>query len=168
MAEAWYVARIKTTLPWDAIGVNLGRQGFSSYVPVSKTSNYFAGKKTIIEQPIFPSYIFIMLDLETMRWRAVNSTIGISYLLPARAEIPLPVPTEFITELHNGKNRQMMIETTKRFLSNELVRIIAGPLANDTRRCEVISSGENSTRVRTELLGRDTIVTVPTAQLTLA
>ena len=170
MAEAWYVARIKTTISWDVVISNLARQNFSSYIPITKSATYFGGRKTIIEQPLFPAYIFILLDLETMRWRAVNSTVGIVYMLPARAEIPLPVPSVFINEIRSRKTTSQMIAVTKRFLADELVRFIAGPLAEsaEPRLGKVLTSTEHATRLAVPVLGRETVVTVPTDQLSLA
>jgi transcriptional antiterminator RfaH len=172
MSLAWYVARIKTTISWDAIILNLLRQDFASYIPLVQSASYFAGKKTIVEEPLFPAYLFVELDLEK-RWHAVKHTVGVTYLLPARAEIPLSVPTAFIEQLRVLRTEAKMVQVTKRFLANELVRFIAGPFAEGaratgvTRGGRVISSSERLTRVAVPALGRETVVTVPTEHLAI-
>jgi hypothetical protein len=63
-----------------------------------------------------------------------------------------------------------MIAVTKRFLADELVRFIAGPLAEsaEPRLGKVLTSTEHATRLAVPVLGRETVVTVPTDQLSLA
>lgn len=174
VAEAWYVAKIKTTIPWDDVVRNLKRQDFTVYLPTIITSSvYFGGRKTIIEQPLFPSYVFILFDPTTRQWRVINnSTVGVSYLLPMNAEVPYPLPSGFIEELKTTKTTREMVQVTKRFLSDEIVLFISGTLAAGPgavpRFGRVVSSNATKTRVALPVLGRETVVTVPTSQLALA
>jgi transcriptional antiterminator RfaH len=166
MPDAWYVARIKTTVSWDTVISNLWRQGFSSYLPIISSERYFAGKKTIIEQPLFPTYIFVALDVDIMRWRAVNSTVGILHLLPANREQPLSVPTAFVEELKTRKTAEKMVETARSFVEHELVRFISGPFLDPAHNAaRVLTSGANSTRVVMAALGREVVVSVSNGSL---
>lgn len=174
VAESWYVAKIKTTIPWDDVIRNLKRQDFDVYLPTVITSSvYFGGRKTIIEQPLFPAYIFILFDPTTRQWRVINnSTVGVSYLLPMNAEVPHPLPNGFIEELRTRKTTREVVQVAKRFLSDEVVRFISGTLAAGPgavpRLGRVVSSKATKTRVALPVLGRETVVTVPTSQLELA
>ncbi len=54
---------------------HLERQGFETYLPM------IAGEKVV--RPFLPKYIFVAIDMQSQRWRAVYSTIGIQSVLSA-------------------------------------------------------------------------------------
>jgi transcription antitermination factor NusG len=68
-------------------------------VPLIRTQRYERGRRIIEETPLFADYIFCNIDLKKQRWRSVNSTLGVIYLLPPGAELPTAVPTSFVDAL---------------------------------------------------------------------
>src|SRR5262249_39999777 len=89
--ERWYVAR---TLPqrelWAA--QQLANQGFRSFVPRYWKNRRHARKVETVSAPLFPRYIFTILDRGRDRWRSINGTFGIDRLITYGGE-PQPVPS---------------------------------------------------------------------------
>ena len=51
-----------------------------------------------VRMPLFPSYVFVRLDLERDRWRSVNGTYGVARLVMADGR-PVPVPKGVVKSL---------------------------------------------------------------------
>ena len=174
MSADWYVCRIRpkqsTDGGWDPIVAGLERQGFASYMPVDVQTVYLHGRKAIVQTPLFPGYMFVAFDKDEQQWRRINSTSGVIHLLPMHAEIPSAVPTAYVSELKTHRKAAAMVEVTKKFMYDEVVRIIAGPFASatdDYRTGRVVSSGNNKTRVRLSDVN-EIIASIPTAHLDAA
>src|SRR5277367_5673428 len=97
LGERWFVARV---LPHqeNRAQFNLHRLGFRSFVPrLRRTIRHARGLQDTLK-PLFPSYIFIVIDLSKHRWRSVNGTFGVASLIMG-AEQPLPVPRGVVEAL---------------------------------------------------------------------
>jgi len=69
----------------------LSRRFLASFVLPFFSQFYQAGRTETIWAPLFPGYLFIILDLTRDRWRSVNGTYGVDRLL-TRASATEPVP----------------------------------------------------------------------------
>ncbi len=76
----WFVAQTQPQSETRA-GANLIRQGFEIYLPRYLKMVRHARRVTMVKAPLFPSYIFVKMDTGKQRWRAINSTVGISRLV---------------------------------------------------------------------------------------
>ena len=78
--QRWFAARV---LPHREVNaqLNLSRQGFRSYAPRVRRTIRHARKLRNVLAPLFPGYIFLILNLSTDRWRSVNGTIGVASLI---------------------------------------------------------------------------------------
>src|SRR4051794_22966009 len=78
--ERWYVAR---TLPQRELQAaqQLANQGFRAFVPRYWKNRRHARKLETISAPLFPRYIFIVLNPARERWRSINGTLGVDRLL---------------------------------------------------------------------------------------
>ena len=88
--ERWYVAR---TLPQRELQAaqQLNNQGFRTFVPRYWKNRRHARKVETISAPLFPRYIFVVVDQTRDRWRSINGTIGVDRLLMYGGE-PQAVP----------------------------------------------------------------------------
>src|SRR5256885_6542451 len=78
---------------------HLHAQGFKTYVPrIIKTVRHARQLRTV-KAPLFPRYLFIILDLERDRWLSVRSTIGVSRVFGHQDGRPVPVPTGIVEAL---------------------------------------------------------------------
>ena len=78
--KRWYVAHTKPGQERMAEG-HLERQGFHVYLPLREKKRRIGRRTDIIKAPLFPRYLFVELDLSVDRWRSVNGTFGVAYLV---------------------------------------------------------------------------------------
>ena len=83
--ERWYVAR---TLPQRELHAarQLNNQGYPTFVPRYWKNRRHARKIETVSAPLFPRYIFVVVDLTRDRWRSINSTLGVDRILMGGAE----------------------------------------------------------------------------------
>jgi transcriptional antiterminator RfaH len=125
--ERWFVGY---TLPCKEILAleHLRRQGFETFLPRITGTRRHARKVERVKGALFPRYVFIRLDLQRDRWRSVNGTIGMAYLLAAM-ETPSPVPVGFVEALQEIAGADDVVAREPDLAPGEAVRIVAGPLA---------------------------------------
>ena len=80
--ERWFVAQ--TLCHREQLAhFHLGAQGFRRFLPrFRKTVRHARSLREVIT-PVFPGYIFIVLNPERDRWRSINGTFGVARLVSA-------------------------------------------------------------------------------------
>ncbi len=77
--------------------------------------------------PLFPRYLFVEFDIETDRWRAIQSTIGVSQLI-CHGIKPTRVPAEIIAAIRNREVEPGLIELKPPALEpGQKLRVTEGP-----------------------------------------
>ena len=88
--ERWFLVNTLTNGELRA-EFHLRAQGFRTYLPqIWKTIRHARQLRTR-RAPLFPRYLFLILDLDRDRWLSVRSTIGVSSLVACDGR-PIPVP----------------------------------------------------------------------------
>ena len=89
--ERWFLAH---TLPKSErkAELHLGAQGFRTYLPQFQKTIRHARQLRTVRAPLFPRYLFVILDLERDRWLSVRSTVGVSRLFTTRTVGQFPFP----------------------------------------------------------------------------
>ena len=95
--ERWFAARTLSHRE-NSAHFNLHCLGFRSFVPRFRRTIRHANKLRNVLAPLFPGYIFVILDLSRDRWRSVNSTTGVASLIMG-VEQPLSVPPGVVEAL---------------------------------------------------------------------
>ncbi len=90
----WYVIQCKPRQDARALE-NLVRQGFECYLPTLSAEKLRHGRKVAAEEPLFPGYLFIHLDVSGENWAPIRSTRGVSQMVRVRDQ-PLPVGNEIV------------------------------------------------------------------------
>ncbi len=108
--------------------LNLSRQGFRSYAPRVQRTIRHARKLRNVLAPLFPGYIFVILDLSTDRWRSVNGTTGVASLIMG-AEQPMPVPQGIVETLVAATESSGTVRLDSDLEIGQRVRILSGPFA---------------------------------------
>lgn len=76
----WYVVQIKPNA--EAIAKrNLLRQGLNVFAPFEDVTTRKANKLVEVRRPLFSGYLFVRFDSQFVRWRTVNSTVGVNRLV---------------------------------------------------------------------------------------
>jgi len=125
--ERWFVARVHPHRESTA-QLNLHRLGFRSFAPRVRRTVRHARKIRNVLSPLFPSYIFLILDLSRDRWRCVNSTFGVASLIMG-VEQPIPVPQGIVETLVAATESSGTVRLDSDLEIGQKVRILSGPFA---------------------------------------
>lgn len=124
----WYAVYTKPGQEGLAEG-HLRRQGFETYLPRLATRRRHARKVTAVTVPMFPRYIFVRVDIETMPWRSINGTVGVSHLV-SFGERPAKIADPVIAEIRAREDEDGLVRlpAAERFRPGEKVEIADGPM----------------------------------------
>src|SRR5690242_15622844 len=89
--ERWFLVRARPKCEHKA-EANLRAQKFRTYLPQILRTVRHARQLRTVRAPLFPSYLFVVLDLGRDRWLSVRSTIGVAHMISHRDGRPIPVP----------------------------------------------------------------------------
>src|SRR6266481_1832271 len=125
--ERWFLAYTLPKSECKAI-LHLSAQGFRTYLPQIQKTIRHARQLRTVQTPLFPRYLFIILNLERDRWLSVRSTIGVSRVLAHQDGRPVPVPTGIVeTLIEHSDGDVTRIDDGLRTGGN--VRILSGAFA---------------------------------------
>ena len=149
-SERWFLAHTQPKSECKA-ELHLGAQGFRTYLPqIQKTIRHARQLKTI-RAPLFPRYLFVILDLERDRWLSVRSTVGVSRLFTTQEGRPVPVPVGIVEALIEQSDGNLTRLDT-RLLKGQQVRILFGPFADFVGTLERLD-GAGRVQVLLEMMG---------------
>jgi transcription elongation factor/antiterminator RfaH len=156
--ERWYVAR---TLPQRELPAarQLGNQGFRTFVPRFWKNRRHARKVETVSAPLFPRYIFVVVDCTRDRWRSINGTLGVDRLLMYGGE-PQPVPQGVVENLIGAADHEGNIRFDFDLKEGQSVKVTAGPFADLVGRLERLDDN-GRVRVLLEILGGTVRVALP-------
>ncbi len=149
--ERWYVA---TTLPRKErlAEANLATQNYRSFLPIHVETQRHARQFRTVLAPVFPRYIFVVLDVSRQRWRSVNGTLGVQRLI-TDGERPLAVaPGVVETLVQSSDQRGALIYRADDLAIGDRVKLVAGPFAGSLGILQRLD-GAGRVQVLLELLG---------------
>lgn len=119
--RSWYVVQCKAKESFRA-AENLQNQGFEVFHPFIVVEKLRAGKLKLVEEPLFPYYLFIHLNNVTDNWRPIRSTRGVLKLL-AFGNMPINIADDLIEQL----KQRIQPTPDQPFKAGDQVRIEGGP-----------------------------------------
>ena len=138
--ERWFVARVLAHQE-NRAQFNLHRLGFRSFLPRLRRTVRHARKLRDTLNPLFPGYIFIVIDLSKQRWRSINGTFGVASLIMG-AEQPTPVPPGVVEALVASCESRGVVRLDDGLEIGQKVRILSGPFAETICRLRDRHQGE--------------------------
>ncbi len=160
----WFLAQLKPNCGQIAKR-NLERQGFQIFLPHQEETTRHKGKFTTKLKPLFPGYIFVALDVLRGRWRAVNSTHGVTHLVSFGGK-PTTVPTDIILSLMRRCDADAILLPPPTLSAGDNVHLTSGPFADFVATVEQISP-DKRVWVLLDLMGRQTRLAVGADSLRL-
>ena len=134
MNKQWFVVYCKSREENRACQ-QLHNQGIASFFPKIKKTKILRGKKTVIEEPLFPSYLFVNIDMHDANFTSIRWTRGINDFIRFGGQIAT-VHDELIEQLQNicyVLNNLDPDEDPKSLLKNgDKVEIISGAFKGAT------------------------------------
>lgn len=154
----WYAVYTQPRSEQKA-ATHLRNQGFEIYLPVENRRRSHARRIEIVRAPFFPRYLFVAVDVETARWRAINSTVGAVGMVQT-GDRPAAVPEEVIAALRAREDANGAIDLRRPdFPAGTPLRVTNGPLADVVGLFEL--GDDDRVTLLLELLGRPVRVRVP-------
>jgi transcription antitermination factor NusG len=156
--ERWYVARTLLHREFQAAR-QLNNQGFSTFVPRFWKNRRHARKVETISAPLFPRYIFVVVDQSRDRWRSINGTLGVDRLLMYGGE-PQAVPQGVVENLIAALDVDGNIRFDTQLKKGQIIKVTAGPFADLVGQLESLDDN-GRVRVLLEILGGKVLVDLP-------
>jgi transcription elongation factor/antiterminator RfaH len=125
--ERWFLAHTRPRSELKA-EFHLRAQGFTTYLPQFRRTIRHARQLRTILAPLFPRYLFLILDLERDRWLSVRSTVGVSTLVTCE-DRPIPVPVGIVESLIASSDGNLTALDAC-LVEGQSVRILSGPFAD--------------------------------------
>lgn len=138
----WYLVRALTGRETFAVE-QLERQDFTCFLPKQPKTIRHARRISVRLAAYFPGYLFVRLDLAAQRWRSINGTLGVAYVV-GPGERPTPVPPGVVEALMAAADTRGVIEGPP-LRAGQRVRIIAGAFAD---QMAIIERLDDAGRVR--------------------
>ena len=157
---SWSVAHTQS-LKEKKAELHLLDQGFEVYLPRFKKMRRHARKVDEIIVPLFPRYLFIGMDLEVARWRSVNGTPGVSYLL-MNQEHPALISNSIIDDLKRQESAEGLVSVGSLvvFTKGDKVRILDGTFKDYTATFEKLDDKQR-VHLLLSFMGRETKFSLP-------
>ena len=127
--EKWFVITSKPRSEQRAVD-NLTSQHIEVYLPKIKRLKKRQGKKVIIEEVLFPNYLFIKLTIEKSNFNAIRSTRGVGSFVRFGLNYAT-INNELIAQLKTDlaeSSEQNTVETLTNIDKGEQLIITEGPL----------------------------------------
>ena len=121
----WYLIHTKPKQESCAL-LNLQQQGYECYLPLLSSEKIRRGALTLVEEPLFPRYLFIRLDSgqSAKSWSPIRSTRGVSRLVSFGQQ-----PAQVDDALIQALQRHDEPEPEPLFKPGETVRLTNTPYA---------------------------------------
>lgn len=162
LGRNWYVVHTYSGYE-DAVAKNLiqrieafGMQDkiFNVLVPKEKKIKIKHGKRTVVEEKIYPGYVFVDMIVTDDSWYVVRNTPMVTGFVGA-GTTPRPVEDEKMKEIL-GKITEEEPRYKIDFKEGDLVKIMEGPFKNNEGKVQAIDYERGRVKVIVPLFGRDT------------
>jgi transcriptional antiterminator RfaH len=148
--ERWFLVHTQPRSERRA-ELHLGAQRFRTHFPTIQKTIRHARQLRTIRAPLFPRYIFLILDLGRDPWLSVQSTVGVSSLFTCD-DRPVPVPGGVVESLIENTDEANLTLFTSGLAPGQSVRILFGPFASLVGTLERLDDA-GRVRVLLEMMG---------------
>jgi len=126
--ERWFLTHSQPKSELKA-QFHLRAQGFRTYVPQFLKTVRHARQLRTVRSPLFPRYLFVILDLGRDRWLSIRSTIGVSSLFVCDSR-PVPVPAGIVEALIERTDEFQVTRLDVDLIEGQAVRLLTGPFTD--------------------------------------
>lgn len=153
----WYVLYTKPRQEARALE-NLCQQGYKTFLPTLSVERLRAGSRVLVNEALFPRYLFVHLEAGRSNWSAIRSTRGISHLVRFGG-VAVRIPSALIEAL-----TEQPAQKKELFEVGEKLKVIDGPffgIEAEMLRLYETADGEARVMVLMEILTRPQQISFP-------
>lgn len=136
---------------------------FNVIVPKEKIIKIKDGKKRVIEEKIYPSYVLVEMIVDDKSWYVVRNTPRVTGFL-GTGTIPIPLKKEEVEEILK-KIEEKEPEYKFSVKVGDLVRIIDGPFKDFEGKIAETDPKRGKVKVLINMFGRETPVELDSLQI---
>ncbi|HET9946756.1 MAG TPA: transcription termination/antitermination protein NusG [Patescibacteria group bacterium] len=129
---------------------------FDIIVPTREVTKVSQGKKSLIQEKIFPGYVLVKMVLTDESWLLVRTTPGVTAFIGAGNK-PTPISEKEVEAIQKFMKLEEPLYKTA-FSMGEAVKIVDGPFADFLGTIESIDDAKGKVRVLVSIFGRETPV----------
>jgi len=135
-------------------------------VPTEEVIEVKNGKKAVTERRLFPSYVFVEMEMTDDTWHLVKNTGKVTGFIGGKSNKPSPIPQhevdKILQQMQDGveKPRPKVL-----YEVGEVVRIKDGPFTDFNGNVEEVNYEKSKVRVTVTIFGRATPVELEFAQV---
>ena len=135
-------------------------------VPTEEVIEVRNGRKAVTERRLFPSYVFVEMDMTDDTWHLVKNTSKVTGFIGGKSNKPSPIPQheidKILQQMQDGveKPRPKVL-----YEVGEVVRIKEGPFTDFNGNVEEVNYEKSKVRVTVTIFGRATPVELDFAQV---
>ncbi len=136
---------------------------FGVLVPKEKKIKIKNGKRTTVEEKIFPGYILVEMIVTDDSWYVVRNTPNVTGFIGS-GTTPTPVDQKEIEDLlkrTNAAEPQHKIDVDE----NDVIRIVDGPFKNFEGKVSAVDHERGKIKVMVTMFGRETPVELDALQV---
>ena len=155
--SGWYVVYTKPRQESRALE-NLGNQGYTCLLPTLSVERLRVGHRVLIQEPLFPRYLFVRLEAGRSNWSAIRSTRGIVRLVEF-GDVSARIPATLIASLAEQPTLQKAL-----FDVGDQLKVIDGPFVGieaELLRLYETPDGEARVMVLMDILTRPQHISLP-------
>lgn len=171
LGRRWYVLHtysgyeenVKHNLEQRIESFDMRDKIFGVVVPTEKKIKIKNGKRTTVEEKIFPGYVLIEMIVTDDSWYVVRNTPNVTGFVGS-GTTPTPIDQKEVESLLkrvNASEPQHKID----FNVNDLVRIVDGPFKNFEGKIAQVDPERGKIKVMVTMFGRETPVELDALQV---
>lgn len=137
---------------------------FEIVVPKEVKVRIKNGKRTTMEEKIYPGYVLVRMVMDHDSWAVVRNTPRVTGFVGADAATPTPLSKEEI----EGLMARMGAEETKFHVDlkvGDIVKIMDGPFKEQEGKVGEVDEEHGKVKVFVSIFGRDTLVELDSLQV---
>ncbi len=138
---------------------------FNVIVPKEKQIKVKNGKRTTIEEKIYPGYVLVEMILTEDSWYVVRNTPRVTGFVGSDTTKPTPLSKDEVDALLNraagGEEKKFAVD----FSTGDLVKIIDGPFKDYDGKISEIDTEKGRIKVMVPVFGRDTALELESFQV---
>jgi transcriptional antiterminator NusG len=142
----------------------MGDKIFNILVPKEKKIRVKGGRRTTIEEKIYPGYVLVEMILTEDSWYVVRNTPRVTGFVGPDNTTPTPLSREEVDSLlarSDNREEKMTIDLQ----AGDLVKITDGPFKDYDGKIAEVNEERGSVKVLVPIFGRDTAVELDSLQV---
>lgn len=137
---------------------------FDILVPSEKKIKIKNGKRTEVEERIYPGYVLVDMIVTEESWFIVRNTPRVTGFIGAGGTDPVPVKQEEIDAIF-ARMKTAHIEQDTKYEEGETVMITDGPFSDFEGKISAIDSERGKVKLLVSMFGRETPVELDFLQI---